>query len=233
MRRISFLLITAALIIISSCKKTAEVSLPAVSDYFPLKAGKYITYNLDSMVYYTNFGASAVTKSYQVKLLVDAAVTDAQGRPAWRIIRSIRTGTTGPFTPENTFMAVNAGNNIEYIENNLRFIKLASPMRQDFSWQGNTYINTSNIPAQQYLGGWDYTYDSINVKATIGSLTVDSTIKVAQIDNQTAVDRTFSEEKYAKGIGLIYRQTIFWYRSPGSPYDDRSFGVVMKMIDHN
>ncbi len=235
MRRISLLFIAAALLVISSCKKTEELPVLPLSDYYPLKAGKYVTYNLDSIVYYTNFNTSAVTKSYQVKLVTDAQITDAMGRPAWRIIRYIRTGTTGPWTADNVFMAVNTGNSIEYIENNLRFIKLVSPIRQDYTWQGNKYIDVSSLGSQiKYLDGWDYTYDSINVKSTIGTIPVDSTIKVAQIDNRTSIDRTFSEEKYAKGIGLVYRNFIYWNNGTvNGTFTDNSYGVIMKMIDHN
>lgn len=234
MRKLSLIITAAVTLFLSSCNKTEELPVLPLSDYFPLTPGKYVTYSLDSIVYYTNFNTSAVIKSYQVKHVVDAPVTDALGRPAWRIIRYIRTGSTGPWTPDNTFMAVNTGNTIEYIENNLRFIKLVSPIRQDYTWRGNQYIDVSSLGSQiKYLDGWDYTYDSINVKSTIGSLSIDSTIKVAHIDNQTAVDRTFSEEKYAKGIGLVYRYFHFWYQPTSGIYSDNSYGVIMKMIDHN
>ncbi len=235
MRKFLTVISTAVVLFLSSCNKTEELPVLPLSDYFPLTAGKYVTYSLDSIVYYTNFNVSAVTKNYQVKLLVDAPVTDAQGRPAWRIIRSIRSGTTGPFTTDNVFMAVNTGNTIEFIENNLRFIKLVSPIRQDYTWQGNTYIDVSSLGSQiKYLDGWDYTYDSINVPSPIGTLTVDSTIKVAHIDNETAIDRTFSEEKYAKGIGLVYRHFHYWNKgTAGGTFTDNSYGVIMKMIDHN
>lgn len=207
----------------------------SVNDYFPLKVGKYITYSLDSIVYYTNFNTSAVVKSYQVKQVVDAQITDALGRPAYRILRYIRSDATAPWTADNTFMAVPTNNTVEYIENNLRFVKLASPIKQDFSWQGNRYIDvTSASSTVKYFANWDYTYDSINAKATIGAITVDSTIKVAQADNQTSIDRTFSEEKYAKGIGLVYRNFLFWDKGTATGvYTDNSCGVIMKMIDHN
>jgi hypothetical protein len=236
MRRLSFLITTATVLFFSSCKKTVEeLDVLPLKDYFPLTVGKYITYSLDSTVYYTNFNVSAVVKSYQVKLVVDAQITDAQGRPAYRILRYIRSNATAPWAPDNTFMAVPTENSIEYIENNLRYIKLVSPIRQDYSWQGNKYIDVSSASSTlKYMDGWDYTYDSINAPATIGSLTIDSTIKVAQADNQTSIDRTFSEEKYAKGIGLVYRNSYYWFKDDRTnTFSDNSYGVVMKMIDHN
>ena len=236
MRKFLFFTVIAAVVIFSACKKTTEQFPTApLSDYYPLTVGKYITYSLDSIIYYKNFGASATINSYQVKHVVDAQITDNLGRPAYRIIRYIRSQPTAPWVADNTFMAINTGTSIEFIENNLRFIKLKEPIVQDYTWKGNSYINTSSqSPYLLFYDDWDYTYDSLNMPAKIGALTVDSTIKVAEIDDQTAIDRTFSEAKYAKGIGLVYRNFLYWNTgNANGTYSDASYGVIMKMIDHN
>lgn len=231
-------ILAAAVVCISllgSCKKDEQPSYPALKDYFPLQVGKYVTYNLDSIVFYTNFGVSAVIHSYQVKHVVDAQVTDALGRPAYRIIRYIRSYSTAPWVADNTFMAVNTGSSIEYTENNLRFIKLVDPIRQDYTWQGNKYIDVTSSSSQvKYFDGWDYAYDSVNTRTQVGALSIDSTIKVTEIDNQTSIDRTYSMEKYAKGIGLVYRNFLYWNNGTANhTYTDNSYGVIMTMIDHN
>jgi hypothetical protein len=236
MRKLFLFTAIASLIIFSACKKsTVELSIAPLSDYYPLTVGKYITYSLDSIVYYANFGTSATVNSYQIKQVVDAKITDNLGRPAYRIIRYIRNNAASAWVPDNTFMAVPTETSIEFVENNLRFLKLKSPLRQDYNWKGNAYINTSSLSSTlKYLDDWDYTYDSLNVPAKIGALTIDSTIKVAQIDDLSAIDRTFSEEKYAKGIGLIYRNFLYWNKgNANGTYSDASYGVILKMIDHN
>jgi hypothetical protein len=236
MRKLFLFTAIASLIIFSACKKsTVELSIAPLSDYYPLTVGKYITYSLDSIVYYANFGTSATVNSYQIKQVVDAKITDNLGRPAYRIVRYIRNNAASAWVPDNTFMAVPTETSIEFVENNLRFLKLKSPLRQDYNWKGNAYINTSSLSSTlKYLDDWDYTYDSLNVPAKIGALTIDSTIKVAQIDDLSAIDRTFSEEKYAKGIGLIYRNFLYWNKgNANGTYSDASYGVILKMIDHN
>jgi hypothetical protein len=236
MRKLFSFTVIASLIIFSACKKSVEeYPAPPLSDYFPLTVGKYITYSLDSTVYYDNFGNTSSIKSYQVKLVVDAQITDGLGRPAYRIIRYIRNSPTAAFLPDNTFMALNTGTSIEYIENNLRFLKLKAPIQQDYTWKGNSFINTnSQIPYLKFYDDWDYSYDSLYMPAKIGAITVDSTIKVAEINDQTAIDRTFSEAKYAKGIGLVYRNFLYWNKgNANGTYSDASYGVTMKMIDHN
>lgn len=229
-----------------SCKKENETfTTESVNDYFPLQVGKYITYNLDSTLY-INFGQKDTLISYQVQDRVDAQITDNLGRPGYRIIRYIRHDSSQDWIPDNTFMAIPTGTSIEYVENNLRFLKLEMPVKQDFSWKGNSYIDTYSInSALQYLDDWDYIYDSIDVPLTINSLSFDSTLKVFQRDESEGddpslpttqyADRTYAFEKYAKGVGLIYREFLHWeYQGPESPeYGYKGYGVKLSIIDHN
>ena len=236
MRKLVFFIVVSSLVICSACKKSTEDFITApLSDYYPLKVGKYITYSLDSVVT-ANFGVSLIIKSYQVKHVVDAQITDNLGRTAYRIIRYIRNTPTAAWVPDNTFTAVPTENSIEFVENNLRFIKLKSPVRQDYTWKGNSYINTTiQTPYLKLYDDWDYYYDSINMPAKIGTTIIDSTIKVSEIDTPPDfIEKIFSEEKYAKGIGLVYRNFLYWNKgNANGTYSDASYGVIMNMIDHN
>ena len=248
MRNLFFFLITVSLVFFSACKKSTEdLNTAALSDYYPLQVGKYVTYNLDSTVVYQNFGQTIAVIRYQVKLVVDAQVTDNLGRPAYRIIRYIRKTPANPWVSDNTFMAVPTDFSIEFIENNFRFLKMKAPVREGYSWKGNTYIDTYSLNSNvKYLADWDYTYDSLNYPIQIGALLIDSTLKVSQRDEiignpsnpGSYSEVNIGEEKYAKGIGLVYRRflhTEYQPPTPGHPgaYADASYGVTMTMIDHN
>ncbi|HEV8082509.1 MAG TPA: hypothetical protein VGP55_04865 [Chitinophagaceae bacterium] len=232
----------------SSCKKETEKFVSTeVTDYYPLEIGKYITYDLDSTVYYINFGQQANVINYQVQDRVDAHISDNQGRPAYRILRFIRKDASQQWVPNNTFMVVPTANSIEFIENNLRYLKLEQPVKQDFSWKGNSFIDTySNYTDVKYLEDWDYIYDSINVPLIINSLAIDSTIKVFERDEFLGQDpsipgtqyaeKNYAVEKYGKGIGLIYREFLHWeYQGtqPGRPAYYVGYGVKLSIIDHN
>jgi len=244
--RKSFLLLTvASAVIFNSCTKDPEIFISeSVTDYSPLATGKYITYNLDSTVF-INFGTKDTVISYQVKLEVDALITDNLGRPAYRIIRYIRKTAANGWVADNTFMAIPTEFTLEFVENNNRFIKLKEPIRDGYTWKGNSYIDTYSLNSEvKYLDDWDYTYDSVGVTTTLGTLIIDSTLKIAQRDEiigNPSDPNSYSEinygaEKYAKGIGLIYRNFLHIEYQPPTPGRGgyrQGYGVKLTMIDHN
>ncbi len=245
MRKVFFLLAVISAVIFTACTKDPEVfNTESISDYSPLLAGKYITYNLDSTVF-INFGTKDTVISYQVKHEVDALITDNLGRPAYRIIRYKRKTAGNAWVADNTFMAVPTELSLEFIENNNRYIKLKLPIRDGYTWKGNSYIDTYSLNSEvKYLDDWDYTYDSLHLPATIGALTIDSTLKVDQRDEiigNPSDPNSYSEinygaEKYAKGIGLIYRNFLHIEYQPPTPGRGgyrQGYGVRMTMIDHN
>src|SRR5712675_1607520 len=89
----------------TACKKqTDKYPSDPVSAYTNLQVGKYVRYRLDSTIY-VFFGQKDSIISYQAKDVVDAQVTDAAGRPSWRVIRYLRdTASTNEaaWTPSTT-----------------------------------------------------------------------------------------------------------------------------------
>jgi hypothetical protein len=236
------------LVCFGACKKQVEeVNLTTISEYSPLAVGKYITYNLDSLVF-TNFGTQEAHRLYQVKYVVTDSLLDNIGRKAFRVVRFIRSSAANPFLPDNTFMALNTGNSFEFVENNYRYIKLVQPIEDDYTWKGNSYIDATSSNALNYLEGWDYTYEKVaqQPSAPLDTLNLGkNTITVNQIDysfglpvnlTTTYATRDFSKEVYAKGIGLVYRKFIHYVYQGNVSTGIRTYdggGVTLRMIDHN
>lgn len=234
------------ILLFASCKKDdVNFANESINDYYPLQVGNYITYNLDSTVT-VNFGQGAVAfavNHYQAMDVVDAPITDNIGRPGFRIIRYLRTDSSQPWSPNDVFMAIPTKNSIEYVEDNLRFLKLMMPIKQNFSWKGNSYLPTNpylsySFSNADFMDGWDYIYDSIGVPLTINAVTIDSTLKVAEMDYQDNdptlqpdgyAERTYSVEKYGKGIGLIYKEFIHWEYQPPLSISPGYTGFGIKM----
>ncbi len=237
----------SVMFLLNACKKeTDNFSLTPVDSYNPLVVGKYITYQMDSLVF-INFGIQQAIHSYQVKYQVDGTLTDALNRKAYRIVRYIRNTPSDAWVPDNTFMSVNTNHSMEFMENNMRFIKLSLPIQNGFSWKGNSFIETSSINSDvKYMADWDYTYDSVNMPITLGTFSLDSTIKVNQRDeyiggdvtdiNTLYAEKNYGVEKYARNIGMVYKNFVHWeYQrpSPGSSFSYTGFGITLTMIDHN
>jgi hypothetical protein len=251
-----FAFLITVLLSFTSCNKTAPVITYPLSDYNLQTPGKYIIYQLDSLTYANN--GNPQTTSYFAKDSVDAEVTDNLGRPAFRILHFLSNSQTGPWQPNNTFLTVPLGNTIEYIENNLRYIKLHEPIENGYTWPGNSYIDTYDVNIAvpnindwdlSYLDGWNYTYQNVNQPLTLSNLiALDSTLTVNESDTtigDTSDNTVYSEteisiEQYAKGIGLVSRNFLHREYQPPVPnssipgyFTSDSYGVTLTMVEHN
>jgi len=246
-----------AIMVLFGCKKSSSINFPSaqLSDYLQLQSGKYITYRLDSLEF-TNFGTQRTIVSYQAMDLVDTIITDNLGRVGWRINRYLNdTAASGSWVFNETYMITPTRNDVEVVENNLRFIKLVLPIVDGFNWSGNSYIDT-NVPIDtngsintdpdlSYFANWTYTYDSVGLPYTTLSGIVPNAIIINQANqyygdstNSSAPSGvTYSQEVYGKGIGLIYKSLIYWQYQPPNIQDPVSsyfgYGITLNMIDHN
>jgi hypothetical protein len=243
---------TFLLACLSCSKKTEVFTTEPISDYLPLEQGKYITYRVDSTVF-TNLGRNEEIHKYQVKHVVDTLITDNLGRSSYRIIQyeSDSSGTQ-PWMPISTYFITPLDDQVEVIEDNLRFIKLHLPFRLNYNWKGNSHLAVNpygslySFSNDDNMNDWDYNYDTFESSASIGGQTLNDVYTVFQIDeslNAPVTDpasygaRTLAIEKYAKNIGLVYKDYILWEYQPntggaGGGYKV-GFGISMWMIDHN
>lgn len=243
----SFLPLLVMVILFSACKKEETLSYTNVNAYAPFEAGRYIIYKLDSTVF-TNFGVTREVHTYEVKYTVDEVITDNEGDSAYRIIRSIRTDNSQSFIPDATFMAKHTGNSMEWVENNLRFIKLRQPVREGYSWKGNSYFDTqSQFSHLNYMDDWDYRYEQTGVPLMINGFNFPNTITIAQRDEIIGTpddprfysEVNFSKEIFAEGVGMVYKEFLHTeYQPPTTPggsgyYTDESYGVKLEVIEFN
>ena len=255
-RFVPALIIVILLIVAVSCNKKSNYNpVPLTGYYQPLQVGKYIIYRLDSMTFYY-YGELDTITSYLAKDSVEAAITDGEGRPSWGVVRYLSDTTgTQPWTPNETYMVTATNPTLEVVEDNLRFIKLAFPVDNGYTWTGNTYLPYN--PYQDYFtysdqshldwSGWNYTYQNVNTPFTVNGQTYNNTVTVMQINDSInvpiTIDTAFASqtlwtETYAEGIGLIYRNTQMWEYQPPTPNGSQlgyklGFGMTLKIVSHN
>ena len=248
-----FLLAGCILFTLHSCTaEKEELVTDNVTDYMLMTPGKFITYRLDSLIF-TNFGRTIETHRYQVKEQVDALITDNLGRPSYRVFRYIRdsAGLTA-WQPSATYYVTPLADQVETVEDNLRTIRLHMPVRNNFNWKGNRYFPNEPYSPQYPFNNdisiqeWDFYYDGDATNFSYRGYNYSDVYTVEQIDESSNVpitstnsyaSRTRAVEKFAKNIGLVYREYELWdYQPntglPGGPYYT-GFGIRKWMIDHN
>ncbi len=234
-------------IVVGGCSKETETFESAtLQDYFPMAVGKVFTYRLDSIVP-TAFGTALTTRYYLAKDSVESQFNDNAGRPSFRIFRFITdTLAAQPYRFAATYVATvdNNTKQVEYVDNNLRFIKLHLPIKEGFTWRAHGFIDTKSINSTvSYLDEWEYDYRNVGENYTVRNKTYNNCVTVSQRDETNPPgpfnpgnyqQRNFGEEVYAKGIGLVYKSFLHWtwQITPITGYESSSFGIKLALIDY-
>ncbi len=190
---------------IFSCKKKKEPEKPDLGEaYYPTTIGKYIVYDVDSIIY-DEFLYDSTHYKYQIKEKIESEYTDIQGRPALKLVRYIKkfnaviSYTAMPWSIKDVWQVNVTSKNIEVVEENIRFVKLIFAVKEGKTWDGNS-TNT--------LGQWDYKYSYVDNAENINGTNFDKVTLVTQKNFPTLISRDYYVEKYAKNVGLVYREII-------------------------
>jgi hypothetical protein len=207
---------TAAFVLYACSKSTETANFKLAKNYVSAAKGKFIIYKLDSIVT-RSFGSGFQTSTYTIKDSVVDVFIDNTGKEAFKIFRYVL-NANGSWTSTNTFVLTPQENNVEYVENNFRYIKLISPVQDGKEWKGNTYVNQSPFYVNTSYPSWTYKYTNIDAPKTYGTQSFAKTITVQQYDSTE--NRPFNKnvynfydkgyEVYAENVGLIYRDIMSW-----------------------
>jgi hypothetical protein len=173
-------------------------------DYYPTEQGKFVIYDVDSTVY-IDLPVDTIVYKYRVKEKLADSYTDNEGNPAIRLERYIKMYDPNksydsiPWTVKEVWMINANKKSIQILERSVRYTKLIFPIQEKATWDGN---------AKNTIGEWDYTYDYIDKKETINNVSLDKVLLVKQKDLRTQISLERYSEKYAKGMGLVYREII-------------------------
>lgn len=235
----------ALVMFFSGCEKqSTELSFTPIETYFPIKSGKSITYRLDSTIF-TGPNNTKIIRSYIIRDVYDTTLLDNLGKTSYLFKRSIRnTSDTTKWDLLLTYRVSIDSAKISIIENNLRFIKLVSPLREGLTWKGNSFINTSDYTGLSYLEGWEYTYGKPNESLLINSLPFNETVTISQkndtignpSDRKLYSSIVYSKEIYAKEIGLVFKELLkqTWQppnsSNPNGYFEEGSFGIKLTVL---
>lgn len=191
---------------LGGCNKKTSSNNDAVLglDYYPLTLGKYVVYDVDSIIY-TELPKDTIEYKYRIKEKFTDTFTDSKGETLYRIERYIKNFNPNqsydnmPWTIKEVWMMDANHQRVQVQESNIRYTKLIFPVEEKASWNGNA--SNSN-------GEWNYVYDYIDRTETINAVKLDKVLMVKQKEFRTAIGYQLYYEKYAKGVGLVQREMM-------------------------
>ncbi len=211
-----FLLPSVVLIGSYSCKvKSTEPDGAYVGyDYYPLELGRYIVYD----VYDTNYTAlGRIDSVYQLKEIISGLIQE--GNELKYVLHQYfkeRSAPHWPSQPDSVWTLVNSSNQLIRTENNISYIKLIFPVKDNITWNGNA----RNIyDAQLYMmRAVDQTYP-------VSGLFFNPSLLVQQSNEKSIVNKDVRYEVYARGIGPIKKEyTVYSYDQSQLGQDVVEFG---------
>ena len=216
-----------AVVFIASCKKETEtVNFDLGYNYFPDDSGTFVIYKVDSVLY-NDFDPLNLKRSSSqyLKEIVVEQFTDNLGRKAKRVERYITDSLNHPWKFSNVWYVVKNKTNVERVEDNVRYIKLTFPVNEGNTWRGNKYNLVNHFPYTDLKFtttnfDWNYTLKEVNKNYTAGTIDSDSTLTVLQVADSSNVQKVYSVEKYAKNIGLVYKEL---WRLDAQLVDDQTY----------
>ena len=177
-----------------ACNK--EVIEPAntlsVEDYFPLDSGMYWIYDVQKIEIDAPIGKFD-TINFELKMLIKDFDKDIEMYEFWRYSRA---DSTMPWINYDIVTVSVDQLTIQWVENNLRYVKLTNPIAENKIWDGNIY----NI-----LSPWNYFYSNFESSFENEYLVVTDVIKVDQRNVSNFLQSEKAWELYGKNVGLVFK----------------------------
>jgi hypothetical protein len=188
----------ATVLIVSGCKKDDPERVDLGLGYFPTNIGHWVEYAVDSnwQDQQTTPGDSIHHSHFALREELVEAFTDPEGRAAQRIVRS-RPDEQGAWVPQDVWWQTLNTTKAERTEENMRRVKLV------FMPHTGVYWNT-NAPNTQEA--FELTYSEVDVPWSVNGMSFDSTLLVKTTYMNNLIVRRTYYERYAKHVGLVYRQ---------------------------
>ncbi len=220
LKRIFFVSVFCSVLWASCTKETSAPAIDLQSEFFPLKVGSVLIYDVDSTAY-SNFTGGNINYKFELKDSVADTYTDLTGAVNYRVERYKRTNLNSPWVIHQVYSRNKSLRAAEEFMGNQRFIRLIFPPVRGAYWNGNS---KNNIGKQEYLIEEDI------LSFTVNSLTFDSTVTVKEIDEFNLIKEDLVKSTYAKHVGLVQKTVVDIEKniSTGKTTDGRVYSLKLK-----
>lgn len=167
-------------------------------EYFPVKVGHEVVYDIDSIVY-DDFSGSVKKYTYQKKERITDSFYDASQRLYQRVERYYRKNDSDSWALSKALVHTLNTYTAEVQEDNQRIIRLVFPVQRSKSWNAYLYTGISGKRDFYYSAtGGVYTYQS--------NKQLLNTITVTQQNDSNLIEKRLRREMYAPGVGMVFAQ---------------------------
>lgn len=197
--KISFLfLVITCLLSLVTCVGTLEVDTGRLGyEFFPLQEGIRRVYEVEEVIY-SLIDPKKETLNYQLMEEVESYFINQENDTTYVVNRYKRTSEEDEWKVDSVWTARRTPSQAIVTENNKPFVKLAFPVKENTSWDGNIF-NTFKPRMYKMV--------AVNRSLTLNGMDFPETVTVIQSDNDDHIISTdLRKEIYAKNIGLVFKE---------------------------
>ena len=188
------------------CKKSSDFDMEY--EYYPIVPGNFIIYKVQQIHVDVNSSDPYDTLNYYVKAKIGDTVHDNEGRIARRYERYYGNSASGPWNIHDVWTTLINGNKAELVEENNRTIKMVFKPTSDKEWNCNTYNTLETLNCY---------YDEIDNAFSINGMDFSNAVTVEQENELNFIEYKRKYERYAKGVGMIYKCYIDFVITGNNP----------------
>ena len=191
------LLICVIAVLFLNCSDTIDPDPDVLGyNYFPLNIGDYRTYQVNQITY-SLFAPTDTAQFLRKELVVDTFQTQNETNFVLHLFS--RRSDQDPWELDSVWTARRTQNHAIVVENNIPFVKMVFPVRENKTWDGNLF---NAQPMDEYeiteIGGF--------LETPAGNFNNLLTI-FENNDPDTLIFQDIRQAVYAGDVGLIYQKS--------------------------
>ncbi len=241
------LLILFSLVVLQSCR---EEFIPAEDiqlelDFYPVDSITTWEFVMDSVIYDNEGLVIDSSSSFLREQIVSKTIVDGD-IPVYTLEIARKDDFFDQYFVTDVWTLRIENNSVIRNEENLNKVKLKMPPVLGSRWDGTPFPEDVNVfvagdPIQMYLN-WESKVADRFTDVTFSGVEYDDVINIIHADYENQINRRFSTEYYAKGIGLIRRELAIYdsqcFNDPNcdntKPWPEKAeqgFSLTQKLID--
>lgn len=211
-------------------------------EYFPLEVGNYKIYQVDSVIYDPASGGinRDSSRTFIKETLIEKYSDDA-GAEVFKIERAQRNTPADPWTITNIWTTSHNELRAYRTEENLKFVPLVFPVQARKRWNSLVFtdpalqVEIAGEPIEIFKG-WSSEIESADQAEKIGDFDFEKVTMVIHADEENLIELRSVIEKYAKGVGLVFKEmkildTQCISPCEGQPWEEKAEkGFILRQV---